>query len=130
GRARLRGRRAHPRDLRHLRRVHCLPVIRQASARDASAVVTMFDAAIDWFVEIGNTAQWGTTPFSRDPKRVDRVRSWCRAPGAWLEVDEEGTALGALVLGDAHDYVPAPELPELYVKVLISSRASRARGAG
>lgn len=105
-------------------------LIRPAQEQDAPVVLAMFDEVIAWFTEIGNTGQWGTTPFSNDPKRVKRVTDWCAGPGSWLDVDVAGNGLAALVLGDAHDYVPAADAPELYVKVLIASRAPGARGAG
>lgn len=105
-------------------------MIRRATETDARSVLTMFDEAIAWFASIGNTGQWGTEPFSVSPRRVDQVTAWCSGPGSWVAVDRHGTALSALVLGDAHDYVPPPDVPELYVKVLIASRAPGARGAG
>lgn len=90
----------------------------------------MFDEAIAWFISIGNTGQWGSEPFSSSPRRVDQVTAWCSGPGSWVAVDAQDAALAALVLGDAHDYVPRAEVPELYVKVLVASRAPGARGAG
>ena len=33
--------------------------IRRASARDAPAVLAIFDDVIAWFVAIGNDGQWG-----------------------------------------------------------------------
>lgn len=105
-------------------------MIRGATPGDAAAVIGLFDEAIDWFVEIGNHGQWGTTHFSERPERVERVQGWCHEPGAWVAVDQQGLVGGALVLGTAHGYVPAATVPELYVKVLVASRRDPWRGTG
>jgi GNAT superfamily N-acetyltransferase len=57
------------------------------------------------------------------------VREWAAGGGLWLAVagDEH---VGAIVLGDAVDYVPPPDRPELYVQVLLTAPAWRGRGVG
>lgn len=104
--------------------------VRPATAEDARAVVALFDEAIHWFATINNHAQWGSIPFSDRPEQVERIRGWCAEPGSWVAVDQDDLVGAALVLGDAHDYVPAATVPELYVKVLIASRRDRWRGSG
>lgn len=104
--------------------------IRPATPSDAAAVLGLFDDAVAWFVSIGNTGQWGSEPFSTQQKQVDRVESWLAGPGAWVAEHPEAGVVGALILGDATDYVPAATEPELYVKVLIGSRDPRAKGTG
>jgi hypothetical protein len=103
--------------------------ISQATPADAAVVLRLFDDAIAWFVRIGNEGQWGREPFSAQ-RQVDRVTGWCGEPGAWLAEHPDAGVCGALVLGEATDYVPATTEPELYVKVLIGSRDRRAKGAG
>ncbi|MDR6867406.1 GNAT superfamily N-acetyltransferase [Microbacterium resistens] len=51
-------------------------------------------------------------------------------PEAWVAVHHDVGVCGALVLGEAMPYVPQADRPELYVRLLISSRDSRARGVG
>ena len=47
--------------------------IRRASARDAPAVLAIFDDVIAWFVAIGNDGQWGRG-WSTQPRRIARDR--------------------------------------------------------
>ena len=104
--------------------------IRHAGARDADAVLRLFDEAIAWFVAIGNTGQWGTEPFSAQPRQVERVRGWVAEPGAWIAEHPDAGVVGFLALGEATDYVPPATDPEVYVRVLIGSRDARAKGTG
>ena len=101
--------------------------IRRASARDAPAVLAIFDDVIAWFVAIGNDGQWGRGPGRRNP--ADRARDRrLRAADAWVAEDQDGRVLGALILGESMPYVPPATEPEIYVRVLVASRD--ARGAG
>lgn len=107
-----------------------MTVIRPARPADAAAVLRLFDAAITWFATIGNTGQWGTEPFSTQPRQVTRVGQWLAEPGGWIAEHPEAGVVGFLALGAATDYVPAATEPELYVRVLIGSRDPRAKGTG
>ncbi|WP_067536511.1 GNAT family N-acetyltransferase [Nocardia crassostreae] len=105
-------------------------VIRRAEAADAPAVLHLFDEVIAWFVAIGNREQWGTEPWSTQESRVKRVTEACSLPGAWIAEHPRLGVCGALVLGEAMPYVPVATEPELYVRLLISSRDPGARGIG
>jgi GNAT superfamily N-acetyltransferase len=114
--------------------------IRPGGAGDAEAVVRLFDEAVDWLVARGQTGQWGSEPFSAQAGNVERARGWARDGGLWFAVgrDDDGGApgvprmadAGAIVLGDAFDYVPPPDRPELYVQVLLTRASWRGRGVG
>ncbi|KUF06139.1 GNAT family N-acetyltransferase [Leucobacter sp. G161] len=104
--------------------------VRRASGADASAVLALFDEAIEWFVSFGNDRQWGTEPWSKQERRIRTVTGECELPEAWVAELPDGGIVGALVLGDAMDYVPPASTPELYVRMLIASRRPEARGAG
>lgn len=104
--------------------------VRRAVPTDAPAILGLFDDAIAWFVRIGNSGQWGTEPVSGQQQWIDRAAEWCRDPDAWVAEAPELGVCGAIVLGDAVDYVPAATRPELYVRVLIGSRNPRAAGTG
>lgn len=104
--------------------------VRRAVPDDAPAVLGLFDEAIAWFVQIGNTGQWGTEPFSGQKLWQERVAEWCAWPESWVATQPDLGVCGALVLGDAGDYVPAATEPELYVRSLIGSRDPRAKGTG
>ena len=51
-------------------------------------------------------------------------------PGAWVAQNEQGEVRAFLALGESMPYVPAPDGPELYVRVLVASRDARVRGIG
>ena len=96
--------------------------IRGGGPGDADAVIALFDEAVAWLVARGQTGQWGTEPMSRNEKMVARVRSWAAGDGLWV-MDDGGAVVGALVVGERPDHVEAVEEPELYVELLLSSRA-------
>ena len=89
----------------------------------------MLDGAVRWLASIGRSAQWGTEPFSAEPERVAQVRAWA-ADGGLRLAESGGEAVGAMVLGQAPPYVPPADTPELYVLLLVASRAHAGRGAG
>jgi hypothetical protein len=72
--------------------------IRRASAADAAIVLALFDEAVRWLVARGQPGQWGTEPWSRRPRAAAMVRSWAQGEGLRI-ADDDGTPLGALVLG-------------------------------
>ena len=104
------------------------PHIRRATPSDTRAVLGLFDDAVAWLVSIGSAEQWGSEPWSTHPARRDHVTAMMSEDGAWV-AERDGSVVGALVLGDAHDYVPAGD-DELYVRLLIASRVPAARGTG
>jgi GNAT superfamily N-acetyltransferase len=105
--------------------------VRQGGAADALALLHLFDDAVAWMVRRGRTEQWGSEPFSSSPTRVQRVHDWAAGGGLWLASHPcAGDVAGAIVLGTAPDYVPASEVPELYVEVLLTASACRGRGIG
>jgi GNAT superfamily N-acetyltransferase len=103
--------------------------IQQGTAGDAGRLLALFDDAVAWLVARGQTAQWGSEPFSTRPKTVERVEAWAASGGLHFAIDDT-TDAGAIVLGEAHDYIPAAEVPELYVLVLLTAATHRNRGVG
>ena len=96
--------------------------IRRGGPDDAGAVLALFDEAVAWMVARGQTGQWGSEPTSRNPKMVARVRDWAAGGGLWM-MDDGGVAVGALVVGERPEHVQPVEEPELYVELVLSSRA-------
>lgn len=105
-------------------------IIRRASAADAPAVLQIVDEIIQWLVSIGNDKQWGAMPWSSQEQQRDKVIAACSLPGAWVVQAPDATLLAALVLGEAMPYVTPATEPELYVRLLVASRDTAARGVG
>lgn len=103
--------------------------VRRGGVEDAPILLDLFDESVRWMVERDLTAQWGSTPFSEAPKRVESIQKWAASGGLRI-CERDGAAAGALVLGDAQPYVSPATEPELYVVVLIASHEPFARGAG
>ena len=103
--------------------------VRAGDQQDASILLDLFDDSIRWMITRGLTDQWGATPFSEVPARVESVRKWAGG-GGLLICERDGRPAAAMVLGEAQPYVAPVEEPELYVVVLVGSHEPFARGAG
>lgn len=106
--------------------------VRHGSADDVRRLLALFDDAVAWMVARGQTGQWGSEPFSVKPSRVGRAQEWAASGGLWFAVaaDAGNEPAGAIVLGDAPDYVPPADCREVYVQVLLTASAWRGRGVG
>jgi ribosomal protein S18 acetylase RimI-like enzyme len=103
--------------------------IRDGNRDDTDWLVGLFDEAVEWMVARGQDGQWGSRPFSESPERIARVGGMVDSGG--LRVGEiEGTPVAALVVGIAPLYVPPPDVSELYINLLISSRRHAGNGIG
>jgi GNAT superfamily N-acetyltransferase len=100
-----------------------------AGLADVPAILGLFDEAVVWLNERGNTQQWGTTAFSTSPKRVAAATVWVGTGGAVVATREDAVC-GALVVGEATPYASPATEPELYVVGLVGGRGDAARGAG
>lgn len=96
--------------------------IRRGGPEDAGAVIALFDEAVAWMVARGQTGQWGSEPMSRNERMVARVHEWAAGDGLWI-AEDGSAAVGALVVGERPEHVEAMAEPELYVELLLSSRA-------
>jgi GNAT superfamily N-acetyltransferase len=105
--------------------------IRPGDVADVPALMAMYDEAVAWMVARGNTGQWGTEPLSSQPERVESVRRLVEE--ADLRIAElDGVPVGALITHDKPpDRIEPVGEPELYVRLLLTSRryAGRAIGA-
>ena len=104
--------------------------VRRGDRTDVDLLLALFDEAVAWMVARGQPDQWGTEPWSTQPKRVARVRGLLDAGELWI-AEVAGVGAGALVVG-AHPqkYVPPVDEPERYVHLLITSRAKAGLGIG
>jgi GNAT superfamily N-acetyltransferase len=104
-------------------------LVRRGGPEDAAAVIALFDEAVEWLVARGQTGQWGSEPLSRNERMVARVHGWAGGDGLWM-AEMDGRVAGALVVGSRPEHVHAVDEPELYVELLLSSRALAGRGIG
>ncbi|WP_372664018.1 GNAT family N-acetyltransferase [Amycolatopsis kentuckyensis] len=105
-------------------------VIRSGDSGDAETLLRFFDEAVEWLVARGSSKQWGTEPWSRVPKRVERVTGMAADPGLRIAV-VDGEPAGALIVSEEHDpHVPPVNERELYVRLLITSRRFAGRHVG
>jgi len=100
-------------------------IVRRGGDADVDTVLGLLDEAVHRLAAQGRTGQWGTEPFSGNPKRVEQIRA--RTSDLWL-AELDGEVVGALALGEASGQVPPSEVPEIYVSWLVGSRT--APGAG
>jgi GNAT superfamily N-acetyltransferase len=103
--------------------------IRLAGRSDVSAVLALLDSATEWLVAQGRTDQWGTEPHSTSPRRVEQITEFADDGGLWV-AEADGRVVGALAVGAALPYVPRATEPEVYVRLLVTHRASAGQGIG
>jgi hypothetical protein len=103
--------------------------VRRGDVADAPAVVALMDEAVTWLVQRGQTGQWGDQPFSQRP-RGGRLVVDLAAAGSLRIAELAGETVAALIIGDAPDYVPPAARPELYIRLLVSSRRHAGRRLG
>ncbi|WP_433273903.1 N-acetyltransferase family protein [Actinosynnema sp. CS-041913] len=104
--------------------------IRRGGLADLPAIMAMLDGAVAWLDASGRTGQWGSEPWSADPRRAGKIADKVRSDTVWIaEVD--GEPAGALTHSPTPpDYVPPADEAELYVTLLVTSRAFTGRGVG
>jgi GNAT superfamily N-acetyltransferase len=105
-------------------------VIRSGDSGDADTLLCFFDEAVEWLVARGSSKQWGTEPWSRVPKRVERVVVMAADPGLRVAM-VGGEPAGALIVSEEPDsHVPSVDERELYIRLLITSRRFTGRRVG
>lgn len=104
--------------------------IRRGGLDDLPSVMAMLDGAVEWLGSEGRTGQWGTEPWSTNPDRVRKITEKLRDETVWIaEVD--GEPAGALTHSERPmEYVPQVEEPELYIRLLVTSRKHTGKGVG
>jgi GNAT superfamily N-acetyltransferase len=108
----------------------CIHETRAVSSPDDSGLLLdMFDDGVAWLVARGQPEQWGTEPFSQRPEGCKRAQDLAASGGLWIaEIGEE--PVGALVVGEAPEYAPAIDRPELYIELLLTRRRHAGQGLG
>ncbi|MBB5980167.1 GNAT family N-acetyltransferase [Kribbella solani] len=103
--------------------------IRPGARDDVPAVLALLDGATEWLVSRGQVEQWGTAPHSTSPRRVAQISGFAADGELWV-AELDGRVVGALAVGAAMEYVPPADEPELYVRLLVTDRASAGRNLG
>ena len=104
--------------------------IRGGGPDDASTMLAMLDGAVAWLAASGRTGQWGSEPWSDDPRRVERITGIARDDEIWVaELDGRPAGVMAVAPGPP-SYVEAVHEPELYITLLVTDRAFAGRGVG
>ncbi|MFE7973661.1 GNAT family N-acetyltransferase [Streptomyces shenzhenensis] len=104
--------------------------IRAAGTTDVPLILGMLDSGVEWLVAQGRTGQWGSTPWSANPRAVASVERYV-AEGAPFIAEYDGVPAATLTLTGA----PAPHLrpadePERYIHILASDRRFKGLGVG
>ncbi|WP_129308435.1 GNAT family N-acetyltransferase [Streptomyces sp. L2] len=104
--------------------------IRAGGPEDAPSVLRMLDSSVEWLVAQGRTRQWGTEPWSTDPKAVAMVERYV-AQGTPYIAEVDGVPAATLTLTDAPGaYLARADEPERYIHLLASDRRFKGHGAG
>jgi GNAT superfamily N-acetyltransferase len=102
---------------------------RIGAPEDAEWLIGLFDEAVAWLVARGQPGQWGSEPFSaREPARR-QVAEVC-GDGTLRVASLDGEDVAALAVGEHPPDVVAIDRPELYINLLLVSRAHAHRGIG
>jgi GNAT superfamily N-acetyltransferase len=112
--------------------------IRRAGPDDVQAVLALLDGATEWLVARGRTDQWGTRRHSTSPQRVAQITGFAGDGGLWvaeaeravLGVEAERRVVGAVAVGTPPPHIPPVDEPELYVRLLVTDRASAGQNIG
>jgi GNAT superfamily N-acetyltransferase len=104
-------------------------IVRQGEPADIPAVTALYDGAVAWLVELGNTGQWGSEPLSANPRRVTQYQTWVAERLLWV-AERDGLVVGSIALGHHKPYVDAVAEPELYVESLVTDRSLKGHGIG
>jgi GNAT superfamily N-acetyltransferase len=95
--------------------------VRPARAEDEGPLLRMLDEAVAWLVERGQSGQWGSEPWSQAEKGRRAVGSLVRDGGLHM-LECDGELVGALAVGDRFEHVQALDVPELYIRLVLTSR--------
>ena len=89
----------------------------------------MLDEAVAWMVARGQSGQWGDEPWSATEKGRQAVQSM--VDGGGLHVLEKcERVVGALEVGGRPDYAQPVDLSELYIRLVLTSRAEAGNSLG
>ncbi|WP_330458462.1 GNAT family N-acetyltransferase [Streptomyces sp. NBC_00820] len=104
--------------------------IREGGSEDVPLILGMLDSSVAWLVSQGRTRQWGTEPWSKNPRAVAMVERYA-AEGTVYIAEVDGAPAATLTLTDAPGaYLEPADEPERYIHLLASDRRFKGHGAG
>jgi GNAT superfamily N-acetyltransferase len=103
--------------------------VRQGGPQDTGVLIDLFDDAVAWLVARGQPEQWGSEPFSRRADGRRRARDLAAGGGLFVAQNRQ-EPVGLLVVGDAPEYAPAIDRPELYIELLLTARRHAGNALG
>jgi GNAT superfamily N-acetyltransferase len=107
-------------------------VIRRADPKDLDAVLAVFDSTVAWMVSQGNTKQWGSAPWSEQPRLVERFRHHLQYDITFV-ASKRGEIVGAIVIASSppkYCWSGADGDSALYVEPFGTSPEVRGQGVG
>lgn len=104
--------------------------IRDGGPDDIPAILGMLDSAVEWLVAQGRTGQWGTKPWSGNPRSEEMVHRYV-TQGSPYVAEVDGVPAGTLTLTEAPGpYLEPADEPERYIHLLASDRRFKGYGVG
>ncbi|MGW7252800.1 GNAT family N-acetyltransferase [Streptomyces sp. NPDC054834] len=104
--------------------------IRKGGPDDIPVILAMLDSSVEWLVAQGRTRQWGTTPWSENPRAVDMVHRYVTESSPFI-AEVGGIPAATLTLSKAPGpYLEPADEPERYIHLLASDRRFKGHGAG
>ncbi|MEV5575009.1 GNAT family N-acetyltransferase [Spirillospora sp. NPDC052269] len=104
-------------------------IIRPGDTGDITAVLGLFDRAVEWLVARGQIGQWGDEPWTGNAQREALVERLANSDGLRIAL-LDGAVAGAVHLGSAPGYVSPATVSELYVEALVTDRRHKGAGIG
>ncbi|MGW2701029.1 GNAT family N-acetyltransferase [Streptomyces sp. NPDC001340] len=104
--------------------------IRAGRPDDIPVILGMFDSAVEWLVAQGRTQQWGTTPWSKNPRAVAMITRYVTEGTPYI-AEYGGVPAATLTLTDAPgEYLRPADEPERYIHTFASDRRFKGHGVG
>ncbi|TDD34478.1 GNAT family N-acetyltransferase [Actinomadura sp. KC06] len=106
--------------------------LRQATAGDVPALLSLMDSVLKWLVAQGRPEQWGTVPFSQQAGFPERVADWT-SQGVITVAERGGACVGLLAAAPVvPPRVPDGVVPEgsMFIHSVMTDRGPDGCGVG
>ena len=104
--------------------------IRDGGAGDEAALLAIWDRAVAWLVNRGQTMQWGTEPPSSLPRHRELAHRWATDPGLRIATIDDAVVGASVITPEGPGHVPPTSRTETYLLFLISDRGHAGHGIG